>query len=219
VLRLIGRSLEVSLDILADPSVSLLESGNAQDFSEDLNQMYKLAGVLALATLSSMGAFADPIQGTFILSSSATLSVGSGLNSVPVTANPALPLVLLLPDGDFTGMTGSGSGGVVNTAALSNFSVSVSGGTFIASSGSIDTQNANFLSILYKGIFVPGGLLSSFAPSNAEASVTMTRVGTSSITWGASVAADGSPIPEPSTYALIGGSLAGLALLRRRAAR
>ncbi len=181
--------------------------------------MYKLAGVLALATLSSMGAFADPIQGTFILSSSATLSVGSGLNSVPVTANPALPLVLLLPDGDFTGMTGSGSGGVVNTAALSNFSVSVSGGTFIASSGSIDTQNANFLSILYKGIFVPGGLLSSFAPSNAEASVTMTRVGTSSITWGASVAADGSPIPEPSTYALIGGSLAGLALLRRRAAR
>jgi hypothetical protein len=86
--------------------------------------------------------------------------------------------------------------------------------------GEILTQNANFLDVYLVGTFNPGsGLAVGLDPTLSSLRISINQSGSSlseAITLSSPPAGTG--VPEPATFALLGGSLAALGLYRRKPA-
>ena len=133
------------------------------------------------------------ISATFTLVSSAGLG---DFAPIPITTNFGAHTL------DLSDLVGSFS--------LENASV----GAFAATSASILSQSANFLSIVFGGIFTPvaGGLLDGF-----EATETTLRISINQSGESLSEAITMNNVPEPASMMLMLAGLAGIAAARRSA--
>jgi hypothetical protein len=181
--------------------------------------MRKQLAVLAIAALSAMTASADTIGSLVIGTTGATID-GTNL----ADSNVFTPTAIFTGTGlgDFAGiplLTGI-TGGVLDLNDLGGYTVTFGAyGTFTAqlTGSSVVSQTSDFLDVFLLGNYTGDGVnITSSGPASLR--ISMTQSG-QSVSYSGTLEAPPAAVPEPSTYALIGGSLAGLALLRRRAAR
>lgn len=178
---------------------------------------------LLVATLATASSFAAQISGNFNFTDGKIIASAVNVNGVEFVANPVFAL-LSNPTGTFAAYANSGDPITLNpdvapfTLTSANFAMktfSFSGFTFTPTSfGGPNFVNTlgPFFTIELKGTYsrasfedTPGNFLITFSqPTNTQVELSAAGSGSSS------------PIPEPSTYALIGGALLGLGYLRRK---
>jgi len=179
--------------------------------------MRKQLAILAIAALSAMTASADTIGSLVIGTTGATLD-GTNL----ADSNVFTPTLIFTGTGlgDFAGvpLLTPITGGVIDLTGGTPFVLTFGAyGTFTATSGNVVSQTSDFLDVFILGNYVGDGVnIASSGPASVRISLTQSG---NSVSYSGTLEAPPAAIPEPSTYALIGGSLAGLAFLRRRAAR
>ncbi len=170
--------------------------------------------LIALTTLAS----ATPIVGSLPLAGlNTSLVQGTDLSAANliVNANPVITSGVgtgnysLIPTGT---SFGSATLDILNLAGFS-FSNGTYG-SFAATGGNIVSQSSVFLNVLLTGMFTPGPGMPGLDAAPSTLSVTFTQTGSS-----VSAAYALETVPEPSTYALMGGGLLLLGFMRRRVAK
>jgi hypothetical protein len=179
--------------------------------------MRKQLAVLAIAALSAMTASADTIGSLVIGTAGATID-GTNLADSDVFT----PTLIFTGAGlgDFVGvpLLTPITGGVIDLTGNTPFTLTFGAyGSFAGTSGTVVSQTSDFLDVFILGTYTGDGVnITSSGPASVRISLTQSG---QSVSYSGTLEAPPAAVPEPSTYALIGGSLAGLAFLRRRAAR
>ena len=189
-----------------------------------------VAVALGLATGGlTPAAYSTPIIGSLNLSSDGVVDDGQDLLTRVVFAPDSLHVGLRT--GNFMLIAGGTpiSGGTLDLDNLDAFSFTIAdGGTFTDAGfgNAVGTHTATNIDVYLLGVFTPvaGGVLAAFEASPASVRFGLTRTGALSdfsISFsGTAAAPPATPptlIPEPVSFALLGGTLLGLGVLRRRA--
>jgi hypothetical protein len=189
--------------------------------------MRKLGLALALTLISAFSASADVIDGSVqVVGFGADLFGGSDLSNVTIIR----PRVLLqnqvlsgLGQGDMVFPVTTGIGGFIDltdASSIDSFVIDFGGfGKFTADTGQIVSRSPSELKMFYTGAYTG---LGTFAPSpmTFRVSVGFSAVANSTDSSSSYNGVLASPaVPEPSTYAMIGLALSGLAVFRRRRVR
>lgn len=174
-------------------------------------------------------AHSTPIIGSLNLSSDGVVDDGQDLLTRVVFVPDSLHVGLRT--GNFMLIPGGTpiSGGTLDLDHLDAFSFTIAdAGTFTDAGfgNAIGTHTATNIDVYLLGVFTPvaGGALAAFEASPASVRFGLTRTGASndfSISFSGTAAAPPAalplPIPEPVSFALLGGTLLGLGVLRRKA--
>jgi hypothetical protein len=188
--------------------------------------MRQLGLALALTLVSAFSASADVISGSLpVIGLGASLEGGSDLSSAIVIRPIVFDLDQLLSgvgQGDMSGVPAVtvGTGGTIDLTDNTTINLFVIDfgiyGKFTADTGQLVSRDASTLKMFYTGNYSGLGTFSP-SPMTFRVSVGYSVVGNEASSSYNGVLA--SPVPEPSTYALIGLSLTGLVAMRRRRSR
>jgi hypothetical protein len=166
---------------------------------------------------------AGTIQGTLTITALGATLDTTNVNTATVITPVSFQSSQVLAGsstGDFSliPLATAGSGGVVNLANLSSYSlVFASYGTFSASGGTVIRNSGGFLDVLYTGTFTPATNLTNAGITAGSASVLLNiNQNGASVSYGGTLSAPAAGIPEPSTYGLTAFAVSGLFLLKRR---
>ncbi len=176
--------------------------------------------VLALGSICSAGTIngSDPLAGFGASQNGADLSVSTIItDSAGLTSGAGF--------GDYSPVPEFANFGpsTLNLTNFASFTLSnASFGSFATTSGSIITQQADFLDVLLDGLYTPGpGLAAGLDPTVSSLRISINMSGNSlseAITLNSPAAQPQGTVPEPGTGGLLmmGGSLTLLGLFTRR---
>lgn len=189
--------------------------------------MRKLGLALALTLISAFSASADVINGSVqVVGFGADLFGGSDLSDVTIIR----PRVFLqnqvlsgFGQGDMVFPVTTGTGGVIDLTDANSINVFVIDfgvyGKFTANTGQLDSRSPNELKMFYTGTYTGLGTFAA-SPMTFRVSVGYSAIANSTSSSSSYNGVLASPaVPEPSTYAMIGLALSGLAVFRRRRIR
>lgn len=176
------------------------------------------AGVVSVQDVDTLSVLSIA-GGQFTFTTAARLSSPGILGNTAIAVGGTWTITGTALNGSTTIATGTlASGTFIGAPALQNFAT-----VNVLTSG-VNTTYANPSLLAYFGIpyVIPNTLTMNLSRGGAWNSTTgaYTNVNRTGVFTNGTLAfnAQASPVPEPTTFALIGGSLAGLALLRRRRA-